>query len=34
MSVEMGPDGGRSETGAETLAAVEKRAAVALEDWA
>ena len=57
MSVEMGPDGGRSETGAETLAAVdeldgrphlvvadvsreeawaavEKRAAVALKDWA
>jgi hypothetical protein len=57
MSVEMGPDGGRSETGGETLAAVdeldgrphlvvadvsreeawaavEKRAAVALEDWA
>jgi len=57
MSVEMGPDGGRSETGAETLAAVdeldgrphlvvadvsreeawaavEERAAVALEDWA
>jgi len=57
MSVEMGSDGGRSETGAETLAAVdeldgrphlvvadvsreeawaavEERAAVALEDWA
>jgi hypothetical protein len=57
MSVEMGPDGGRSETDGETLAAVdeldgrphlvvadvsreeawaavEKRAAVALEDWA
>ena len=57
MSVGMGPDGGRSETGAETLAAVdeldgrphlvvadisreeawaavEERAAVALEDWA